>query len=180
MRLIALITMLLLFSAACSENSPSTAPPSQEANKPSPTKSEPAQQQPPEQAGQPAVSSEPGKETDMSKEKTVTTPSGLEYIDLVEGTGAQPQQGQIVSVHYTGWLTNGQKFDSSLDRGQPIQFPLGTGRVIKGWDEALSTMKVGGKRKLTIPPQLAYGTTGNGPIPPNATLIFEVELVGVR
>jgi len=113
-------------------------------------------------------------------QQSVTTSSGLEYVDLVVGTGTQPAAGQTVSVHYTGWLTDGRKFDSSLDRGQPIEFPLGTGVVIKGWDAGIDGMKVGGKRKLTIPPELAYGARGGGPIPPNATLVFDVELVAVK
>jgi peptidylprolyl isomerase len=113
--------------------------------------------------------------------KVVTTASGLKYEDLVVGAGASPQTGQIAVVHYTGWLTNGTKFDSSVDRGQPFQFPLGQGRVIQGWDEGVSTMKVGGKRKLMIPPALGYGERGaGGVIPPNADLIFEVELLSVR
>jgi FKBP-type peptidyl-prolyl cis-trans isomerase len=111
---------------------------------------------------------------------TVTTASGLQYEDLKVGDGQMPKAGQTVSVHYTGWLTNGQKFDSSLDRGQPFQFTLGAGEVIRGWDEGVASMKVGGKRKLTIPPGLGYGARGaGGVIPPNATLIFEVELLGV-
>jgi FKBP-type peptidyl-prolyl cis-trans isomerase len=106
------------------------------------------------------------------------TPSGLEYEDLVVGAGASPRVGQTVVVHYTGWLTTGKKFDSSVDRNQPFTFPLGQGRVIKGWDEGVASMKVGGKRKLTIPPQLAYGDRGfPGAIPPNSTLVFEVELL---
>ena len=113
--------------------------------------------------------------------KEVTTPSGLKYTDLVVGTGAQPKAGQTVIVHYTGWLTNGQKFDSSKDRNQPFSFTLGMKQVIAGWDEGLSTMKVGGKRRLTIPPDLGYGARGAGNvIPPNAILIFEVELFDVK
>ena len=112
--------------------------------------------------------------------KEVTTSSGLQYLDLKVGTGATAQAGQTVTVHYTGWLENGKKFDSSVDRGQPFSFPLGAGRVIKGWDEGVQGMKVGGKRKLTIPSNLGYGARGaGGVIPPNATLIFEVELLGV-
>ena len=109
------------------------------------------------------------------------TPSGLEYIENVAGTGAQAAAGKTVSVHYTGKLTNGKVFDSSLTRGTPIEFKLGAGRVIKGWDEGIALMKVGGKAKLTIPPQLGYGERGaGGVIPPNSTLIFEVELVSVK
>jgi peptidylprolyl isomerase len=109
----------------------------------------------------------------------VTTPSGLKYSDEVVGTGESPRTGQNVTVHYTGTLENGTKFDSSVDRGQPYSFRIGTGSVIKGWDEGVMTMKVGGKRKLIVPPDLAYGTSGRPGIPPNATLIFEVELLGV-
>ncbi len=113
--------------------------------------------------------------------KTVTTASGLQYEDIVVGTGASPQAGQRTKVHYTGWLTDGTKFDSSVDRGQPFVFEIGAGHVIRGWDEGVLTMKIGGKRKLIIPPQLGYGAPGSPPvIPPNATLVFEVELLGVQ
>jgi FKBP-type peptidyl-prolyl cis-trans isomerase FkpA len=109
-----------------------------------------------------------------------TTPSGLTIEDIVVGNGAAAAAGQKVKVHYTGWLTNGTKFDSSKDRNDPFVFPLGAGSVIKGWDEGVQGMKVGGKRKLTIPPALGYGARGaGGVIPPNATLVFEVELLGV-
>ena len=105
----------------------------------------------------------------------------LKIEDLVVGNGAEAVKGKQVSVHYTGWLTDGKKFDSSKDRGQPFQFALGRGQVIQGWDDGVAGMKVGGKRKLTIPPELGYGPAGaGGVIPPNATLVFEVELLGVR
>ena len=108
------------------------------------------------------------------------TPSGIKYAILREGTGPMPQKGQTVSVHYTGWLTDGKKFDSSVDRGVPFRFEVGQGQVIPGWDETLLAMKVGEKRKVMIPPQLAYGERGaGGVVPPNATLIFEVELIGI-
>ncbi|HSL46233.1 MAG TPA: FKBP-type peptidyl-prolyl cis-trans isomerase [Anaerolineales bacterium] len=108
------------------------------------------------------------------------TASGLEYIELEEGTGAQAEAGKTVSVHYTGKFQDGRVFDSSVSRGEPITFPLGAGRVIKGWDEGIALMKVGGKAQLIIPPELAYGERGaGGVIPPNATLVFDVELVSV-
>ena len=110
----------------------------------------------------------------------VTTASGLIYEELVVGSGAEAAAGQHVTVHYTGWLTDGTKFDSSKDRNDPFDFDLGAGHVIKGWDEGVAGMKVGGKRKLTIPPSLGYGARGaGGVIPPNATLVFEVELLDV-
>src|SRR5919204_1647475 len=112
--------------------------------------------------------------------KEVTTSDGLQYTDDQVGTGAVAEAGKNVSVHYTGWLMNGTKFDSSRDRGQPFTFPLGAGRVIKGWDEGVAGMRVGGKRTLTIPPDLGYGARGTGPIPPNSTLKFEVELLDVK
>src|SRR6266436_2167372 len=112
--------------------------------------------------------------------KPTSTASGLQYWDVVVGTGATAVSGKPVKVHYTGWLADGKKFDSSVDRGQPFEFPLGAGRVIKGWDEGVAGMKVGGKRQLRIPPDLGYGGRGaGGVIPPNATLIFDVELLDV-
>lgn len=111
----------------------------------------------------------------------VTTPSGLKYWDITLGNGDTATKGHTVKVHYTGWLENGKKFDSSVDRGEPFEFRLGAGEVIKGWDEGVAGMKVGGKRQLRIPPELGYGTRGaGGVIPPNATLIFDVELLGVK
>ena len=111
----------------------------------------------------------------------VTTASGLVYEDVMTGTGAEAQAGNSVSVHYTGWLTDGRKFDSSKDRNAPFEFSLGSGMVIRGWDEGVQGMKVGGVRKLTIPPELGYGARGaGGVIPPNATLVFEVELLEIK
>ena len=117
--------------------------------------------------------------------KTMTTASGLQITDGTVGTGVSPKSGQTCVMHYTGWLyvngAKGKKFDSSVDRGQPFEFPIGTGRVIKGWDEGVASMKVGGKRTLIIPAALGYGASGaGGVIPPNATLIFDVELLGVK
>ena len=109
-----------------------------------------------------------------------TTASGLQYEDTVSGSGDTARAGNTVTVHYTGWLPDGTKFDSSKDRNEPFEFPLGAGYVIRGWDEGVQGMRVGGVRKLTIPPELGYGARGaGGVIPPNATLIFEVELIGI-
>ena len=125
--------------------------------------------------------------TDTSAPTKVTgdgtkTADGLQYWDIKVGTGPTATSGHTVKVHYTGWLTSGKKFDSSVDRGEPFMFPLGGHQVIKGWDEGVAGMKVGGKRQLRIPPDLGYGARGaaGGLIPPNATLIFDVELLGVR
>jgi peptidylprolyl isomerase len=117
--------------------------------------------------------------------KTMTTASGLQITDSTVGTGASPKPGQICVMHYTGWLyedgKKGKKFDSSVDRNEPFEFPIGQHRVIAGWDEGVATMKVGGKRTLVIPPELGYGARGaGGVIPPNATLIFDVELLNVK
>jgi peptidylprolyl isomerase len=127
----------------------------------------------------------PTPASSQSVGKTVTTQSGLKVTDSKVGTGATPRPGQICVMHYTGWLhqngEKGKKFDSSVDRGQPFEFTIGKGQVIKGWDEGVSTMKVGGKRTLIIPPELGYGARGaGGVIPANATLIFEVVLPGVK
>lgn len=113
------------------------------------------------------------------------TASGLRFIEIRQGNGAQPLRGQTAVVHYTGWLyengQRGRKFDSSKDRNEPFEFPLGMGRVIKGWDEGVASMKVGGSRTLIVPPELGYGARGaGGVIPPNATLLFEVELLGIK
>ena len=128
-------------------------------------------------AAAPAIAQTPGR--------TMTTASGLQITDTQVGTGASPKTGQTCVMHYTGWLyqngAKGQKFDSSVDRGQPFEFPLGLGRVIKGWDEGVASMKVGGKRTLIIPPELGYGARGaGGVIPPNATLMFDVELLALK
>lgn len=122
------------------------------------------------------------KDKDKKKGKIVTTKSGLKYEDLKVGTGDEAKSGDTVEVHYTGWLKNGKKFDSSKDRGKPFSFKLGTGQVIKGWDEGVQGMKVGGSRKLIIPPELGYGKrdVGNGLIPPDSELTFEVDLLNIK
>ena len=130
----------------------------------------------------PTTPSEPEKK---SESKMIKTASGLQYEDMKVGSGAAPKAGQTCVMHYTGWLwengAKGKKFDSSVDRGTPFEFPLGQGRVIKGWDEGIATMKVGGKRLLLIPSQLAYGPSGRPPvIPPSSTLLFEVELLDTK
>ena len=132
-----------------------------------------------------AQDAKPAEPEKKSESKMIKTASGLQYEDTKVGTGATPKAGQTCVMHYTGWLwengAKGKKFDSSLDRGTPFSFPIGQGRVIKGWDEGVSTMKVGGKRTLLIPPDLGYGARGaGGVIPANATLLFEVELLEVK
>lgn len=113
--------------------------------------------------------------------RTVTTRSGLQYVDLKVGAGPSPRPGQEVTVQYTGTLkSNGKKFESSIDRGMPFIFTVGQGQVVKGWDEGMLTMKVGGRRRLIVPPDLGYGTRGGGVIPPNSTLVLDVELLGIR
>jgi len=132
-------------------------------------------------AAPPSPTSSTAPEAPVKMTDTKTTPSGLAYVDMKEGTGVSPKTGQNVTVHYTGKLADGSKFDSSIDRGQPFSFKIGTGQVIKGWDEGVATMKVGGKRRLIIPPQLGYGPRGfSNVIPPNAVLHFDVELLDVR
>jgi peptidylprolyl isomerase len=126
------------------------------------------------------TTSQPGAASTAAGNMVITA-SGLQYQDLVVGSGPEAKSGNTVSVHYTGWLADGTKFDSSLDRGTPFEFTLGAGQVIKGWDEGVVGMKVGGKRQLIIPPQLAYGSSGVGStIPPNATLTFEVQLLEIK
>jgi FKBP-type peptidyl-prolyl cis-trans isomerase len=119
-------------------------------------------------------------ENSMSGGEMTTTASGLQYRDEQVGTGAEAKRGDHVAVHYTGTLQDGKKFDSSRDRGRPFEFDLGAGMVIRGWDEGVAGMKIGGRRTLVIPPDLAYGARGQGPIPPNSTLNFDVELLGIR
>jgi FKBP-type peptidyl-prolyl cis-trans isomerase len=126
------------------------------------------------------ISSSDGGDKKKEEEKVITTKSGLKYVERKTGDGKEAKAGHTVSVHYTGTFTDGKKFDSSVDRNEPFEFELGAGMVIKGWDEGVAGMKEGGKRKLIIPSDLAYGPKGRGPIPGNATLLFEVELVKVK
>jgi peptidylprolyl isomerase len=169
MKLFAMLLTVMLFAGfvACADNQQKTG----EAEE---TKTEATGETP--AAAEEATTGEIAMDAD-----TVTTESGLKYIDTEVGEGATPKKGDKVQVHYTGWLTDGKKFDSSVDRGQPFVFDIGMGRVIKGWDEGVMTMQVGGKRRLIIPPELGYGARGaGGVIPPNATLIFDVELLGIN
>lgn len=172
--------MLSILLLACSSSSDVATKP---AEKPAAeAKKEEAKARPPAEAPKPAPKAAPAGPTDVAALTPVTTASGLKYWVVTEGGGAQPQKGQTVEVHYTGWLKSDKsKFDSSLDRGEPFRFPLGAGRVIPGWDEGVATMKIGGKTQFEIPADLAYGERGAGDvIPPGATLIFDVELLGAK
>ena len=167
----------LLLALACS--TPEATKPAAEAEKPA--AAAPAAEAPAAPAG-PVELPATGPWTQVAADKVVTTPTGLSYAILTPGTGAEATPGQMVFMHYTGWLTDGTKFDSSLDRGQPFSFPLGAGRVIRGWDEGVAGMKIGEKRQLRIPSKLGYGEkgAGGGVIPPGATLVFDVELLEVK
>jgi len=169
--LVLLIGLVAIAGCAKKEASPPAEQQSSAATQTEQTTTEtPAQQTAPAESGIPMVAGD-----------TVTTASGLKYIEIAAGSGPTPEPGNLIGAHYTGWLLDGKKFDSSRDRGQPLQFPIGKGRVIKGWDEGLLSMSVGGRRLLIIPPELGYGDRGTpgGPIPPKATLIFDVELVSI-
>jgi peptidylprolyl isomerase len=169
-----IVCAMIMMGACTRKEQPEQSQPATQPEAAAPAPATPA----PAEAAKPA---EPAPTKTAPAAKTITTASGLKYQDLLEGKGPSPKPGSHVMVHYTGWLTNGTKFDSSLDRNQPFTFTLGRGEVIKGWDEGVATMRVGGKRKLTIPPGLGYGSRGaGGVIPPNATLIFEVELLGFQ
>jgi peptidylprolyl isomerase len=158
---------------------PGGPPPAATTSEPAPTATAPATAGATAKAGGDGI--KPIAKKAGAPEKVVTLPSGLKYVDLKVGTGESPKPGATVVVHYTGTLENGTKFDSSRDRGTPFDFHLGQHEVIEGWDQGIATMKPGGRRKLIIPPDLAYGANGQPPvIPPNATLIFDVELLRVE
>lgn len=159
------MTLFALIATVAATACGPTATPTQETASPG------AEATAPPSGSEDATRAEPKSETQEA--------TSLKIDDLVVGKGAASKSGDRVTVHYTGWLTDGTKFDSSKDRGQPFPFTLGAGEVIPGWDQGVAGMKVGGKRKLTIPPDLGYGASGTGPIPPNATLIFEVELLKI-
>ena len=176
-----LFIVVLLTLAACgggAELTEEAAEPAVEAAAPTPTEEPtpvPATEEPTTEATE-----ENQTTNEFAEEDVLTTESGLKYVMIEEGSGETPESGSMVQVHYTGALEDGTKFDSSYDRGEPIQFQLGVGQVIPGWDEGIGLLKVGGKAKLIIPPELAYGEQGaGGVIPPNATLLFDVELLGV-
>ena len=184
--LVLVIALAVMLAGCKSQQAPqsqaptTTAAPAETAKPPAPAPAAPQAQ--PAQAGKEDPLAAARKLGTATQNPVVTTASGLQYIDVKVGTGAEAKAGQVVSVHYTGWLVNGTKFDSSRNPGrQAFQFPLDGGRVIKGWDEGVAGMKVGGVRKLIVPSNLAYGPMGRAPvIPPDATLIFEVELMGVQ
>jgi FKBP-type peptidyl-prolyl cis-trans isomerase FkpA len=180
-KLILLVMPVMLMICSCHKDRQSgkivATPPPSTASTPAPTPIPTPMPTPTPPPPQPSSNNAPTPVTG----EPVTTASGLQYWDLVTGTGQTAVSGKVVRVHYTGWLTNGTKFDSSLDRNTPFEFPLGARRVIKGWDEGVEGMKVGGKRQLRIPPELGYGARGaGGRIPPGATLIFDVELLEVK
>jgi FKBP-type peptidyl-prolyl cis-trans isomerase len=178
----AAVTLLLLAAACSSYNQESSSPPPASAS-PAQTTSAQASAQPDSCASTPAAlpSVIAGVPTVPAGVQQVATPSGLRYVDIAAGNGDTAKAGQTATVNYTGWLPDGKKFDSSVDRGQPFSFPLGGGQVIKGWDEGVSNMHVGGERLLIVPPSLGYGSKGaGGVIPPCATLIFDVKLLGVK
>jgi FKBP-type peptidyl-prolyl cis-trans isomerase len=156
------LTVILLAGCSSGQKQQAQAAPAAQQAAPAPVSAAPA--------------AEPAK-TAAKPSDTVTTPSGLKYIITKKGNGVTPKAGQVVKVHYTGKLMDGTVFDSSIPRGEPFEFPVGMGRVIKGWDEAVLTMSKGEKRTLIVPPALGYGPDGMGPIPPNATMIFDVEIV---
>ena len=174
MRWLSVLAFLAIMGAACGSSSDpesatvaTTTPPPTETTQPN-------------AAAQP-TQSEPISEVNMAEIETITTASGLQITVIEVGTGDKAEAGKTAVVHYTGWLLDGTKFDSSVDRGTPFEFQLGAGRVIKGWDEGVATMNIGGKVELVIPPDLGYGASGaGGVIPPNATLKFEVELLDMK
>jgi FKBP-type peptidyl-prolyl cis-trans isomerase len=173
------LAIVVTLTAACHSSDQSAASTSKTQSAPDSTPaSAPAASAAPAGAASAPITFAPSLGVDLSK--MTKTASGLAYQDTKVGTGATAAAGQNVSVHYTGWLPDGTKFDSSRDRNQPFDFKLGAGQVIRGWDEGVAGMKVGGRRLLVIPPDLAYGPSGSGPIPPNATLVFDVELLGVH
>jgi len=180
MRWLLVLVFLAMMGVACGSSSDSesdtvatTAPPPTATTQPTAAAQSTATAQP--------TQSEPKSEVVMAENETITTASGLQITVIEVGTGDKAEAGKTAVVHYTGWLLDGTKFDSSVDRGTPFEFQLGAGRVIKGWDEGVATMNIGGKVELIIPPDLGYGASGaGGAIPPNATLKFEVELLDMK
>lgn len=172
------LAIAFTLTAACHSSDQNAASANKTQSTPDTTAAAPAAPAATEGTVPPPTTFAPSLGVDLSK--MTKTPTGLAYQDTKVGTGATAKAGQNVSVHYTGWLPDGTKFDSSRDRNQPFDFKLGAGQVIRGWDEGVAGMKVGGRRLLVIPPDLAYGPSGSGPIPPNATLVFDVELLGIH